>query len=332
MTEQPQTSPQPPIIDIGPLLDTATAPQRSPMEAEIHSACLATGFFVAVGHGIETEMGALFEQAEIFFGQPSATKEQIPRINRYGFVPHRDHAIDRDRRLGNTEFLDIGLHNEVPLPTNTGLAAAVRAYQQAGLEVAARILSVVATSLGADADFFTSRMTDPQCRLRLLHYLPAIPASDGSLPVPTESHTDYGAITLLATDGVPGLEVKPIDSPWVPVVAPPGSLVINLGDMLARWSNDVYRSTPHRVVGPLGTDRISIPFFINPDPSTIVECIPGCVSAEQPRRYKSVTAGDFLASRIDNSAVGGAEPYVNRSDGPVRTVSDMVDPGGPIGR
>ena len=86
-----------------------------------------------------------------------------------------------------------------------------------------------------------------------------------------------------------------------PVEAPARSLVVNLGDMLARWSNDRYRSTPHRVVGPVGRERFSIPLFVNPDPSTVVECIPACVSEDRPQRYGPVTAGDFLAGRIDEA-------------------------------
>jgi isopenicillin N synthase-like dioxygenase len=204
----------------------------------------------------------------------------------------------------------------------------VRAYQRRALEVGATILRVLAVGLGADPDFFARRMADPQCRLRFLHYPAVEPAADGTLPVPTEPHTDYGAITLLATDGVPGLEVRPIDRPWTPVEAPAGSLVVNLGDMLARWSNDVYRSTPHRVVGPARGDRYSIPFFVNPDPATVVETIGSCVSPERPLSYEPVTAGEFLAARID----GHEEPYVDRHEGPARRVGAArprpVAPGG----
>ena len=308
----------PPIIDVGPLLGGDDADAITAIEAAIHSACVDTGFFVVVGHGLDDELTALFSQARAFFDQPQNVKEQTPRLDRYGFVPLSDRAIDPDRRSGRTEFIDLGLTDEVPLPALPGFGDAVHTYQQAALHVGQRILAVIATGLGAEPGFFNDRMVDPQCRLRLLHYPETTPGPDGVLPVPTESHTDYGAITLLATDGVAGLEVKPIGAAWIPVVAPAGSLVVNLGDMLARWSNDRYRSTPHRVVGPVGTDRISIPFFINPDPATVVECIPSCVTADNPERYPAVTAGEFLASRIDNAAVGGAEPYVDRHDGPAR--------------
>ena len=120
----------------------------------------------------------------------------------------------------------------------------------------------------------------------------------GESRVLTEPHTDYGLITLLATDGVAGLEVQPVGGEWTMVEAPARSLIVNLGDMLARWTNDRYVSTPHRVSAPVASDRFSVPFFVNPDRETTVSCLPACVTAERPCRYEPVTASDFLAQRI----------------------------------
>ncbi len=325
------TGTPPPTVDISPLLARGDSIRHQEVAARIHRACVESGFLVAVGHGLEAAMDDLFARARSFFDQDQATKELTPRTNRYGFVPHRDHAIDHTRRSGSSEYIDMGLGHEVPMPELPGFESAVRTYQQAALVVANHILAVLARSLGAEPDFFAQRMSDPQCRLRLLHYLPTTPSADGVIPVTTDSHTDYGAITLLATDGVPGLEVKPIGQPWTPVVAPPGSLVVNLGDMMARWSNDRYRSTPHRVVGPIGTDRISIPFFINPNAATVIEPITAVEGEDSPPRYKPVSAGEFLAARIDNAAAGGAEPYVDRRDGPDRTVTSAGGSAGIVG-
>jgi len=275
--------------------------------AAIDDACRETGFFVAVNHGLAAEIEQTFAAAHAFFAQPQADKEQVPRIDRYGFVPRRDLAIDTTRQAGNTEYLELGRHDEVPMPTLDGFAAAIRTYQDAALQFAHSILAALATALGVESTFFAERMTDPQCRLRFLHYFAAPTDLDDELAVPTPAHTDYGAITLLATDGVPGLEVRPHGGAWQPVEAPAGSLIINLGDMLARWTNDEYQSTPHRVVGPVGTERFSIPFFVNPDPLTTIECIPTCVSDQRPCNYEPVTAHEFLAARID----GSDEPYID---------------------
>ena len=309
-------APSPPTIDISELISDPTGPAGLRVTEEIDAACADTGFFVVVGHGLEAPMAAAFEAARAFFALPQAEKEGVPRVERYGFVAHPDLAIDPARAGDNTEYVDMGLGDEVPLPSLDGFEASVRTYQRAALEVAAVILGSFARALELDPGFFAAHMRDPQCRLRFLHYLPTPPGPDGALRVLTTPHTDYGLITLLATDGVPGLEVKPIDGEWTPVAAPAGSLVVNLGDMLARWTNHRYVSTPHRVIGSPDRERISIPFFANPESTTQVACIPSCVTAANPCRYEPVTAGEFLAARIDSRA----EPYVDPSEGPTRSV------------
>ncbi len=229
------------------------------------------------------------------------------------------------------EYLDMGLGDEVDLGAVEalgcdGFASAVRAYQDAALATAHAVLEALAATLGV-AGFFAARMSEPQCRLRFLHYPPAgraggdaapmsgtpdrgdargvVDTGSGAAPIYSTPHTDYGLITLLASDGVPGLEVLR-DGAWTPVAVPRGSVIVQLGDMLARWTNDRYRSTPHRVVASSGADRFSIPFFVNPDPSTVVSTISSCVTAQRPARYEPVTAGEFLTSRIDSPD----EPYI----------------------
>lgn len=281
----------------------------------MEAACTTVGLFVLTGHGIDSELDAAFGAARAFFALPDDLKDRVPRINRYGYVPDRieartpSSAAYMGRSSLAAEYLDMGLAGEVDLSAIEalgcdGFAGAVRGYQHAALGAGHAVLEALATTLDVPG-FFAARMSEPQCRLRFLHYPPAGPLDDGSAPVFSTPHTDYGAITLLATDGVPGLEVL-LDSRWIPVVAPPGALIVQLGDMLARWTNDRYRSTPHRVVGSSGVDRFSIPFFVNPDPSTVVSTIGSCITAERPERYEPVTAGEFLVSRIDSPA----EPYV----------------------
>ena len=306
----------PRVIDVSALSgDRSGGGRRSAVIGEIESACTTDGLFVAAGHGIDAELGAAFDAARAFFALPPDVKNRVPRINRYGYVPDMVEARDPSSTayMGRSslaaEYLDMGLAGEVDLAAIDGLGcdgfeAAVRAYQSAALGAARGVLEALATTLGVPG-FFAARMSEPQCRLRFLHYPPAGRLDDGSVPVFSTPHTDYGAITLLATDGVPGLEVL-LDSRWVPVSAPPGGVIVQLGDMLARWTNDRYQSTPHRVVGSSGADRFSIPFFVNPDPSTVVSTISSCITAEQPERYEPVTAGEFLISRIDSPA----EPYV----------------------
>lgn len=301
----------PPIVDVSSLVRGGD----SEVAARIHDACLHIGFFVVVGHGLDAPMREVFDAARTFFALPQAEKERTPRVERYGFVPDHEHVIDRGRMTHATEYLDLGLHDEVPMPDLPGFEPAVRRYQSAALVVGETLLAAMAVQLGADREYFADHMNDPQCRLRFLHYLPIPPAPDGTLAVPTTPHTDYGALTLLAVDGVPGLEVQPIGDEWTPVDAPAGALVVNIGDMLARWTNDRYRSTPHRVVASPNQHRISIPYFVNPAASTMVTCIPSCVAPDRPARYEPIRAGDYLAARID----GTIEPYLDPASAPDRT-------------
>ena len=294
-----------PVIDIAALRAEPDGAKAGAVVGALDAACCDTGFFAVTGHGLDGPMAAVFEAARAFFALPQPDKERVPRVNRYGFVPLADQALDPERAANSFEHLDMGLADEVPWPEVAGFAEAMRGYQRAALETAAGILRALAAALGAEAGFFAARMVRPQCRLRLIHY-PAASSGDGPRPVLSEAHTDYGAITLLATDGTGGLEVKPRGGDWTPLTAPADHLVVNLGDMLALWTNDRYRSTLHRVVAP-ERDRFSVPFFVNPDPATVIEPVGSCVTAERPRRYGPVTAGDFLAARID--AGGPYEPF-----------------------
>ena len=108
-------------------------------------------------------------------------------------------------------------------------------------------------------------------------------------------HTDYGNITLLMTDEVGGLEVRARDGGWIKAPVIPGAFVCNIGDCLMRWTNDLYVSTPHRVVNPAGSERNFIAFFLDPNPDALVSCLPGCGAA----KYPPVLAADYLRARLD---------------------------------
>ncbi|MGH9132673.1 MAG: isopenicillin N synthase family dioxygenase [Ilumatobacteraceae bacterium] len=291
----------PPLIDISPLRAQPGSAAAATCTDAIHAACTDIGFFVASGHGLDAPLRDVFAAAHAMFALPQATKESIAMVDRRGFVPARHHAIDRTLHSAPMEYYDVGMGgvNRWPDPHEmNGFADVVVAYQTAALSTAADVLGAVTVALDLESSYFADRMLDPQCFLRMMHYEPGAAGPDGRAPVLSEQHTDYGLITLLATDGVGGLEVRPRGGDWTAVDAPAGSVVVNLGDMLARWTNDRYVSTPHRVTAPATEHRYSVPFFVNPDPATRVACLPSCVTAERPCRYAPVTAGEFLARRI----------------------------------
>jgi isopenicillin N synthase-like dioxygenase len=256
--------------------------------AQVAAACRDTGFFVVADHGLGDQLAATFAAARTFFALPPVEKQRSAMVGNDGYA-----GIGSARSAGK-EMFDVGMSAFDRWPDVEGFRAAIEGHQAAGVDVARELLRTVALGLDVDPEFFARRMRRPQCFLRLLRY-PPTPAGS----VTTGGHTDYGAITLLATDGVPGLEVRRRNGVWAPVDAPAGSLVVNLGDMLARWTNDRYVSTPHRVVSS-GEERWSVPLFVNPDPDTLIECIPSCVTPERPCRYSPITAGEFLQARIDD--------------------------------
>jgi len=134
--------------------------------------------------------------------------------------------------------------------------------------------------------------------LRLLHYPPIDkPLDEGQLGA--GEHTDYGNVTLLATDSSGGLMVRDRSGHWLDAPVIPGAYVCNIGDCLMRWTNDIYVSTPHKVVTPPGRDRYSIAFFLDPDPDAVVACLPTCADATRPAKYVPVSGADFLKSRLE---------------------------------
>jgi len=262
-----------------------------------------------VGHGIDDLLADAFDGAHSFFAQPEATKEQVPRDDSFGFVPHHDAALDPTRQTGLTEYLDLPLDADsiVVASLDTGFWTRVRRYQRAVGHVAGVLLAAIAVALDLPPAFFADRMAAPPSKLRFLHYLPVAVAQDATVPIATDAHTDYGVITLLATDGVPGLQLRPHGLDWQPVSTPPGALIVNLGDLLAVWTNLRYRSTQHRVVGSATSHRYSIPYFVNVDDDTLVEALPSCVDSATPPQLAPVTAGAYLAGRIAKTI---PEPFI----------------------
>jgi isopenicillin N synthase-like dioxygenase len=149
----------------------------------------------------------------------------------------------------------------------------------------------IALDLGLAEHSFAAHFSEPIATLRLLSY-PA--ASGADAQIGAGAHTDYGSLTLLMTDGVPGLQVKPRGGDWIDVPHIDGAFVVNIGDCLMRWTNDLYVSTPHRVLPPKKSRR-SIAFFLDPNPDAIVTALPGT----GPAKYGAITGADYLRSRLD---------------------------------
>lgn len=156
----------------------------------------------------------------------------------------------------------------------------------------------LAQELGVAENFFDDKLDQPLATLRLLHYPPR-PERFEEGQIGAGEHTDYGNLTLLVTDDAGGLEVRTRAGEWLAVPNIPGAIICNIGDCLMRWTNDVFVSTPHRVVNPVGRERFSVAFFLDPNPDAVVACLPTCASAERPAKYAPTTGGAYLKERLD---------------------------------
>lgn len=298
-----------------PLID-ASVPEAVIAE-KIGAAARGVGFFYVVGHGIpQALIDEVFARSAAYFALPAAAKDRqsIKRSpHNRGYVAMKGESLDPSKPADLKEAYNIGLElagddprvlagepfRGVNLwPELPGWRTTMLAYFDAVWALGRRLHRAIATDLKLPADYFEAKLDQPMATLRLLHYPPQ-PARAASGQIGAGEHTDYGDITLLMTDEVGGLEVKRRDGGWIPAPHIPGAFVCNIGDCLMRWTNDVYVSTPHRVVNRGGRERFSVAFFLDPNPDAEVACLPTCVSEERPARYPPVTGAAYLAGRLD---------------------------------
>lgn len=304
-----------PLIDIAPLAGDDLAARRA-VAARIGAACRDIGFFAITGHGIDSaRIDAAFAAARAVFALPLATKAEhaIATLgHNRGYVGLGVEALDEHTAADLKEAWNVIWSDGDPArpgnvwPPIPGWQATVQAYFDAVLAVGRRLHRGFALDLGVAEDHFVDKLDRPMATLRMLRYPGQVPdgAPVGQLGAAT--HTDYGNVTLLATDGVGGLQVRRRDGQWIDVPTLPGAFVCNIGDCLMRWTNDVYLSTPHRVLPPPAL-RHSIAFFLDPNPDALVSALPTCVPAGQSPRHPPITGLDYLRSRLDATyAASGA--------------------------
>jgi isopenicillin N synthase-like dioxygenase len=311
-----------PVIDIGALAsDDAAA--RLAVARQVGAACRGIGFFAITGHGIPADrLQATFAAAHQLFALPAEAKEALS-IRRHGhnrgYVALGVESLNEKAAPDLKEAYNLVWDGEPGRPPNvwpplSGWREQAQAYFDAALDVGRRLHRAFALDLGLPEDFFADKLDRPMATLRLLRYPPALATGSASAPATPEAaaaqagagaHTDYGNVTLLATDGVPGLQVQSRDGRWIDAPHLPGAFLCNIGDCLMRWSNDVYVSTPHRV-GPPPRLRHSIAFFLDPNPDALVSALPGCVPAGESPRHPPITAAEHLRQRLEATYGGKA--------------------------
>jgi isopenicillin N synthase-like dioxygenase len=286
--------------------------------AAIRKACSDTGFFYIINHGVpQSVIDNAMAAAKTFFAYPAETKRNVAVNKR-----HRGwHALGGALMYEATkpdfkEFFSMGL--ELPEDDPCVLAGeALRGpnqwpdfmpelrmaldayYEEIGL-AGADLLKAVAVGLGIVPDFFVPKYGKRLQRTQMVYYPPHPPMAEAD-QFGVAPHTDYGCITLLYQDDSGGLQVRELgNNRWIDATPIEGSLVVNVGDLLARWSNDRFRSTLHRVINTSGHERYSIATFYDPTYSAIVD---PCDLGVEPANslYPAVAAGDYILKRIDDS-------------------------------
>jgi isopenicillin N synthase-like dioxygenase len=302
-----------PIIDIAGLSSRNPA-ERQKVAALLRAACLDKGFFYITNHGVsEALVDDVFREAAGFFALSTERKMETDKArskaNR-GYEPLQGQTLEPGAPPDLKEGYYVGPEHSPNDPRviagtfNHGanqwpaqrpnFRAVMMAYLAVMLDLSARMMRGIALSLDLPENYFERYCSDAMAMVRLLHYPPhpvhALPGQKGA-----GAHTDFGGPTLLRQDNNGGLQVwDHASDAWTHADPVPASFVVNLGDMIARWTNDRYRSTVHRVVNSSGRERYSVPFFYHGNYAHRAECIPTCLAPGETPKYPPTTVEAHL--------------------------------------
>jgi isopenicillin N synthase-like dioxygenase len=306
-----------PTIDIGPYLADPSSPEALKIVGQVRDACMNTGFFSLVGHGISKELQEqMFSASKTFFALPLEDKKKCvapPLLNR-GYELIGNQALQEGTLPDLKEGYYVGLNipnasqkakdhpemmgeNIFPPPSlipYSIMKDPAEQYYREVFSVGCRVMEILAKGLPYGDDIFTDFLSDdPICALRLLHYPPQTSTAPNQLGA--GAHTDFGAITLLLQDDAGGLEVQNhATGEWVGVEPNPAAYVVNIGDMLSLWTKGFYRSNVHRVINRSNRDRYSFPFFF--DGNADVKLVP--FDGSEPVQGRVVTVEEHMLERF----------------------------------
>jgi len=302
-----------PVIDVAALAGRDRAGWTA-VARELRRASSEVGFIYVRNHGVpEAVLARADAAARQFFALPLGQKLQA-KINphHHGFLRVGEARMGRDIKPDLKESFVWGL--ELPdsdperqrnpfLGPNVWpdflpqLRAALVPFYDRMTTCAKSLMRAFAIGMDLTEDAFIGRCAKPISRASVLYYPPQ-PPDLGAGQFGVGPHTDYGCLTLLWQDQVGGLEVQTVGGEWVTAHPIPGTLVINIGDLMARWSNDKFLSTPHRVVNRTGVERHSMVLAFDPDFETVVDPSITCAAGEAPK-YEPVRCGDYVLGRFD---------------------------------
>lgn len=306
-----------PVIDLTGVTDGG--PALSAIGRQILAAAEGIGFFYIRHHGIPASLiDAVFAASARFFAEPLASKQRVAvNAGHRGFIRVGEAKMASRAKPDLKESFVWGLDEPGPdgIPPNRWpdfppeMRAVLTDFFAAGSQVGWSLLRAFAAGLDIAQDTFVRTIDRPISRGSILYYPPQ-PPDMGPDQFGVSSHTDYGCLTLLYQDSTGGLQVQASGGTWL--TAPPiaGTFVVNVGDLLARWTNDRFRSTPHRVVNRSGHARFSTALFIDPNADTLIEPVtrPG-----EAAHYAPVTCATYLRSRLDAAFAYRQQPGPQQS-------------------
>jgi isopenicillin N synthase-like dioxygenase len=311
----PPTSPTTgiPVIDLAPFF-AGTHGALETTAAALRSALEDIGFFLLVNHEVPQQLiDRTFAEAKRFHALPLAAKLAL-RMNEHNngymsmgryavwtsevntndkpdlneaFFCKRERSLDDPLRRSGRRFVGPNIWPEALV----GFRETVLEYTHTIDALARRFLPVCAVALDLPPDYFDAAFAESQFSFRLSHYPPVTAAANQFGIAP---HTDANFLTFLAQTDIPGLQVRMPTGDWLDVPYLPGSFAVNAGDMMYRWTNGRFKSTPHRALPPVGRHRYAIPFFLGPHIDTVIACLPTCEGPDNPARFPPITYEEYL--------------------------------------
>ncbi|MDX2196716.1 MAG: 2-oxoglutarate and iron-dependent oxygenase domain-containing protein [Cytophagales bacterium] len=313
------------MFDAIPSLDLhdfihGTQDSKAKFVADLGKAFHEIGFVAIKNHGLTDEQTKkLYDVFKKFFAMDDAYKStcEIPGLaGQRGYTGKRKEHAKGQNVADLKEFYQIGqpdkpkeahLQKEYPdnvWPSNpkdmdTISLEVYKTLENTGIQ----LLRAIAIYLRLEDHYFDAKVLQGNSILRAIHYFPILDIEEIKKgAIRAGEHEDINLITLLMGASADGLEILRNDGKWIAVTSLPEQIVVNVGDMLSRLTNDTLKSTTHRVVNPknekLGTSRFSMPFFMHPRADMDLSCLPGCVTVQNPKKYTDITAGAFLDQRL----------------------------------
>jgi len=277
---------------------------RAAVAEQIYNAAHKVGFLYLKNFGMSADLlDAAFKVAHSLFTSDEKFKVPFNSETNHGYTRIQGEALDPTKPADLKEtFTCRDLSRKASGPEywpNPQFEAFMRVFYERTTKIASDVMGAFALALELPQDFFDTKHTGRTQTLRLLHYPPMETVNEGQLGA--GAHTDYGTLTVLFQDSAGGLQVQNLAGEWIDAPPIPGTVVINTGDLIARWSNDIFKSTPHRVVprpAAMKNGRQSIAFFSDPDPEVLIETFPSCVTEDNPAKYTTISAGEHIRQRI----------------------------------